>query len=287
MEIRAFRWYGGKIRMVHKITPLIPEHTAYYEPFMGSASLLLNHSRSQLEVINDLDSDLVHFMKTLADAEKGKVLTEKLYNLWYDQWQFKEAMEYKRKHYKGLNDVDKAVMIYVLISQSFNNTRKSFSKKAFKDTFTYRQDILFNIPKVHDRLKGVHILNMNGIDLLARISKNGNAFAFVDPPYRSELRGVGADKAYACELPHKEQVRLLKTIRYAKCKIMLCGYKTEKGADLYDTYLLPHGWKYYKLDDYVKASQCSKKHRDMGHEYIWVNYELPSVAKYFINTKAC
>lgn len=285
MIIKAYRWYGGKIRMVNIINFLIPEHTAYYEPFMGSAAVLLNHPRSQLEVINDLDSDLVHFMRVLSDREKGKVLVERLCRLWYGKSEFQEALDWKKRNFRGMDEIDKAVEIFTLITQSFNSTRKSFANKAFKDTNAYRQDIQFHIPKVYERLENVRIKNMNGIDLLGKIADNSNAFAFVDPPYRHDLRGVDANRAYACELPRKEQIRLLKTIQQSKCKIMLCGYKTEHGIDLYDRYLLLYGWKCYKLTDIVKACQVSKEHKDIGQEFIWVNYELPEDAKYVISMK--
>ncbi len=285
MLIKSFRWYGGKIRLVPALNFLLPEHTAYYEPFMGSAALLLNHPRSRLEVINDLDPDLAFFMKMLADRKKGKMLVQKLCNLQYGKRYFEKALAAKKNHFRGMGEIDRAVMIYTLISQSFNGTRKSFANKLFSDTSAYRADILFHIPKVHERLQNVHVLNMDGIDLLARIADNPDAFAFADPPYRRELRGAGADRAYACELPDCEQIRLLTTIRDARCKIMLCGYKSDSGEDLYDTYLKPHGWKCYKLADIVKSCQVTKKHRDIGHEYIWVNYELPYEARYVISMK--
>lgn len=283
MEIKAFRWYGGKIRIVQILNDLIPEHAAYYEPFMGSAALLLNHPRSELEVINDLDEELVFFMKTLADDEKGKELIRRLEKLWYGKSFFDEALEASKRQYRGLDDIEKAVKIYTLITQSFNCTRKSFSPGAFRNTSDYRADISFHLPEVHERLQGVRILQMNGIDLLGKIADNPNAFAFVDPPYRWELRGAGADRAYACEMPQYEHVRLLKTVRNAKCKVMLCGYRSETEEDLYDIYLKPYGWKCYKIGDYVKSCQVKKKHRDMGQEFIWVNYELPVVAKYVIS----
>ena len=284
MVIRAYRWYGGKIRMVDKINCLIPEHKAYYEPFMGSAALLLNHSRSEIEVINDLDQDLVNFMKVLADSEKGRLLIEKLSKLEYDREVFKVAMQHSKNKFKELDDIEKAVQVYVLISQSFNSTRKAYSKSAYRSTYSYLSDILFHLPKVQERLQNVHIKNEDGIDLLGSMVENSNAFAFLDPPYRAELRGKGADKAYACELPEKEQKRLLETIQKAKCNIMLCGYRSKEGIDLYDKYLLPHGWKCYKLADMVKSCQ-NKKNKDIGEEFIWVNYELPSYAKFVISMK--
>jgi len=127
---------------------------------------------------------------------------------------------------------------------------------------------------------------MNGIDIMEKIKLNAGAFAFLDPPYRHELRGKGADKAYKCELPYKEQVRLLTTIRDAKCRTMLCGYRSDDGKDLYDEYLLPYGWRHYKLADLVKACQMTEI-KDIAEEWIWVNYPLPDCAKYFINLKTC
>lgn len=285
MIIKSYRWYGGKIRMAHKINFLIPEHTAFYEPFAGSAAVLLNHPRSQLEVLNDLDADIAHFMKTLADRVKGKELTERLCRLWFGKAEFEEAMRCKKRKFRGMDEIEKAVAVFTLITQSFNSTGKAFSPSLYRDTRAYRSDIRFHLPKVHERLEDVRVKNMNGIDLLDRIKDNPNAFAFVDPPYRKELRGTGADNIYACELPHSEQIRLLKTIRAAKCRIMLCGYRAGEGVDLYDRYLLPHGWECYKLDDVMKACQVSAVHKDIAEEFIWVNYELPESAKYVISMK--
>lgn len=70
MKIKFFRWYGGKIRLVETLKLLIPEHVEYVEPFAGSAALLLNHSRSREEVINDKDADVAFLLQTMADHEK-------------------------------------------------------------------------------------------------------------------------------------------------------------------------------------------------------------------------
>ena len=251
---------------------------------MGSAAVLLNHPRSRLEVINDLDPDIYHFMKTLADRDKGRLLIERLWKSWYGRGFFEEALYHKKNDYKGLDDIEKAAMIYILITQSFNCTRKSFSNGGFRNTPAYRDDIQFNLPQVYERLQGVRVRNMDGIEMLEKIAGHETAFAFVDPPYRTELRGKNADKAYACELSLEDQARLLNTIQDAKCKIMLCGYRSESGTDLYDRYLLPYGYRCYKLMDIIKACQNTKS-KDTGHKFIWVNYGLPDAAKYVISLK--
>ena len=280
MMIKFYNWYGGKQRMVPVIRWLLPEYKSYYEVFMGSASLLLNTARCEKEVLNDFDPDLACLMGTLADREKGQELMEKLFQLEYAPEVFEKACA-KLKD-PSLKGVDRAVMVYVQITQSFNNTRGSYRKGI--PTWKYRRDILFDVPKAYKRLKGVEVWNEDAVDVLARIKGERDAFVFADPPYRQELRGKSARKVYHCELEEDKQIRLLETIRDAECKIMLCGYKAESGPDLYDTYLLPHGWHCYKLMDVVKACQ-TKKEKDMAEEFIWVNYELPNRARYAISMK--
>ena len=284
MTIRAYRWYGGKLRVVRELKSCIPEHEAYYEPFMGSAALLLNHPRSSVEVLNDKDEDLVCLMKTLADREKGKELVERLCHLCYGREIYQEAEQCRKNGYKGMKEVERAEKVYILITQSFNATRKGFGRSTYPDTWFYRKDILFHLPNVYDRMKGVQVLHGDGIDLIAQIAENPKAFVMADPPYRASLRGKGADNVYACELPDNEQERLLETVKNCQCKVLLCGYKEQGKEDFYDSHLLKHGWKCYKLKDLVKACQVKEK-KDVGQEYIWVNYQLPDLAKYSISMK--
>ena len=47
------------------IIDLMPSHSAYVEPFGGGASVLLRKGRSQLEVYNDIDSELTNLFSVL------------------------------------------------------------------------------------------------------------------------------------------------------------------------------------------------------------------------------
>lgn len=180
--------------------------------------------------------------------------------------------------------MERAVLTYIMISQSFNAARNSFSKGGYAGTELYHQDMLDNLPKVYGRLEKMKIYNVDALDLLSCYVNHEEVFAFLDPPYRHDLRGKNADKAYHCELSEIQQVQLLKLIRDAEAKIMLCGYKAEKGIDLYDQFLLPYGWKCYKLMEVPKSAQLKSK-RDVGQEFIWCNYELPPGAGEYISLK--
>lgn len=270
--------------MLEKLTSLIPTHTIYLEPFVGSGALALNHVRSPVEIINDLDVDIANLFAVMADREKGKQLIDILYNVPYDRRIFNAAREEQKNNFMGYNSIEKAVLTYIMISQSFNASRSSFSKGGFASTELYHQDMFDNLPKVYERLEGVKIYNADALDLLDNFVDNEEVFVFLDPPYRHDLRGKNADKIYKCELSDLQQEKLLSTIKNAKAKIMLCGYREEKGIDLYDAYLLPYGWKCYKLMDVPKSAQY-KSTKDIAEEYIWCNYELPIWSGYYISLK--
>lgn len=281
---RFFRWYGGKIRMLEKLEALIPEHQIYLEPFVGSGALALNHIRSPVEIINDLDGDIINLFRVMSDREKGRELTDRLLKVPYDRKIFNAVREEQKNNFTGYNSIEKAVLTYILISQSFNATRSSFSKGGYASTELYHMDMLDNLPKVYERLENVQIYNVDALDLLSCYVDNPEVFAFLDPPYRHDLRGKNADKVYKCEMSETQQIKLLKIIQNAQAKILLCGYKAEKGIDLYDAYLLPYGWKCYKLMEVPKSAQ-NKSTKDFATEYFWCNYELPMWAGYYISQK--
>lgn len=278
--IRPFTWYGGKLRMVSELLCLIPPHLLWCEPFMGSAVVTLNHARSEKEIINEFSKDIVNLFKVLQDHTKGRQLIENLLGLQYSEETFETAEHHKKNNYSGFSDVERAMWEYVRISQSFNKTGGSFSKS--KDTFKFHMDILQNLFEVQKRLQNVEIRQGDGIALIDSLKDNEDAFLFLDPPYVANTRAKGARKVYPKEMTDLEHIWLLKTIQHAKSKVLLCGYESR----MYDEYLLPYGYKRYKLCDIVKACQFVEgRKKDIAEEYIWVNYELPFAAKYAISLK--
>jgi site-specific DNA-adenine methylase len=121
---------------------------------------------------------------------------------------------------------------------------------------------------------GITIKNEDAIELLKEVRNDKGAMVYLDPPYRMELR---TGEGYRCELQIFQQVLLLKVLQKCNCKILLSGYREEYGTDMYDSYLLPYGFKVYKLCEATKSCQ-SKNKKDKAVEYIWCNYDLPSGA---------
>lgn len=270
--------------MVLILLNLIPEHEIYLEPFIGSGALALNHPRSPVEIVNDLDRDIANLYQVMSDREKGKELVDRLVQVPYDRRIFDSAREEQKSNFSGYNDIERAVLTYIVISQSFNAARKSFSNRGYAGTEKYREDLMLRLSEVYRRLEGVKVYNADAVDLLSCYADRKEVFAFLDPPYRHELRGKNAAKVYQCELSETQQINLLKTIRKSEAKILLCGYRESNGIDLYDSFLLPYGWKCYKLADVPKSAQTTAK-REMAQEFIWCNYALPQWAGYYMSLK--
>lgn len=276
---KYFSWFGGKYRCVFELLTLIPyECSAWYELCCGSGVVTLNKAQSNLEVVNDLDREIYNLFHIMADREKGKILLDRLLKLDYSRSEFVRAKRAQQNNFKNVDEFRMAEMSYVLITQSFNATRQTWRKGTSQREYT--RMLQNNLPEVYKRLQGVKVLNMDCVDILKKIKENKNACILLDVPYRQELRG--AKWVYRCEMPESKQLQLLDVIKDSRNKIILCGYREDNGQDLYDRYLLPYGWKHYKIAELVKACQF-KEVKDIGEEWVWVNYKLPVFSGYFIN----
>lgn len=289
MPIKMFNWYGSKQRVLSEIHACVPSSiTSWYDACMGSAVVTLNAPQYPVEVMSDLDDDLVHLFGLLSEEIRGKELVERLVKIPYSEDIFKKAISAKNKGYCGMDDFQRAEAIFVSISQSFNNTRKCFRKprKGFSQ-HEYTSELLANVPDVYKRLQGVSVLKRDCVDVVTKVKHDPHAFVFLDVPYRWELRSAGATNVYGHEMDENAHIQLLKECRNAECCIMLCGYRQTTGKDLYDQHLgvgkKDSSWRSYTLSRLVKSCQVKRK-KDVATETIWVNYELPPCAKYYIDT---
>lgn len=271
--IRAWAYFGGKVHMVDRILSCLPEgYTSWYELFIGGGSVTFSKSTPsscKKEVINDYDMTIANFYRVLADETWGDWLIQELLYRGMGKDVFEKAKKYVVYHCFGSDNLELAVSTYIEIAQSFSAWRKNYANG--RDILTYQNNIRKHLPKVRERLKSIDIRNEDALDILDSIKEDEGAMVYLDPPYRKELRNGGG---YRCELDTYQQIRLLKILQKCKCKIILSGYREETDIDLYDSYLLPYGFKVYKLCDVVKSCQ-TKLQKDAGSEYIWCNYELP------------
>lgn len=107
-------WFGGKSLLARRIAELLPPHRVYLELFGGSGAVLFAKGRSHLEVWNDVDDGLVHFMRTLRDDPAALVHAVTLTP--FARSEFRRCYQTWRE----ADGVERARRWYVAIAQAFN-----------------------------------------------------------------------------------------------------------------------------------------------------------------------
>lgn len=272
-------YYGGKNnrKLMKKIQKLMAiQHDIHIEGYMGSCTTLLNAPKVAVEVVNDLSWEMSHLLKVMSDREDGYELKEWLKKIDGYKELFEEAQEAKKYNYVGYNDVERALYEYVLLTFSFNNRKEYYS--ACKE-IGYKARVEKNIDLVYKRLKDVKVCSKDAIDIVREFKGETDCLMVLDPPYCSWLRSPSAQKVYDVEADYSDQVKLLREITTSdvKAHIILFGYLSHDGIDLYDTMLLPKGWTRYLLADVPKSSANVKlgEEKPRGQEYIWLSPDYP------------
>ena len=85
---------GNKSCIVNTILTVMPKHSVYIEPCMGSAEVFFRKSRAEKEILNDYNGDLVNLFRvieqldTLASADMGEPLKTKQPKYYYPEMGF-------------------------------------------------------------------------------------------------------------------------------------------------------------------------------------------------------
>ena len=221
-----FAYYGGKTRLAKQIIELIPTDTStYVEPFAGSLAVLLRKQPHTYEVVNDLDSRLVGFWRTLRD--RPDELQHALTNTPYSRAEFEHVLSVIDN---PCEPVEFARRVFVILRQSRKRstsaTKGNFRASGGQPTgpgnaFSNSVD---SFPGIAERLRSVVIENTDALDLIERWDKP-DTIMYLDPPYVGETRTARDYTVENASVDFHE--RLIDKIANAKARIILSGYDHE------------------------------------------------------------
>jgi DNA adenine methylase len=268
--------YGSKMRLVPTIVGLMPKHKCYVETFGGSGTVLLSKDPSKIEVYNDLDKEVVNFMRVLSSPSKRKRLIARLNPPLYSRSEYERC---RKTHDKLAFSVERAASFYILTTQSLNGRFKGNWSRAkcqnVAKTYANRLELLEIAAK---RLSKTIIENQD-FENVARFYDSADALHYIDPPYYPSSRSV--PKCYVHEMDEGDHERLLSVIKELKGSVILSGYANRAYEDALK------GW--YRMDLNVPCSarimKKSSKNRPRRVEVLWLNYE-PPVDVVSVNRKA-
>ncbi|MCR1952740.1 DNA adenine methylase [Clostridium sp. DSM 100503] len=166
---------GGKSRLRKRIINMMPEHTCYVEPFFGAGWTFFGKEKSEVEVINDVDKELINLFRMLKEhpEEVERVLK-------YEIIARDSFKEYKEMNIEHMTEIKRAVRYLYLINSSFAAKGGSFGYGALKkpNQKIFNQDF----EKLRDRLKNTYVENKSAFEIIEKYDRPGTLF-FCDPPY--------------------------------------------------------------------------------------------------------
>lgn len=285
MNLYVLKYIGSKRRMAGTLASMIPaDCTTYVEAYCGSAALALNSRNFSRKVLNDYNPHMANFWRVASSAKLSPKLLEGIRATTYSKALFEEAKSRRESYGANREDIVKwAVDTYVLNWQSFNALGDNW---RYLDPSAYRNhpknDLELRIALTTLCKQNIEVYSKDAVELLKEIVNlyDDKTFIFLDPPYLEGLRSKG--KLYQTDMPGAcDHIKLLKAIQNVKAKIVLSGYWSgnDDGTDLYDYYLLPHGWHRHLLGEYSKSCESGTEEKSAGEEWVWCNYDLLKEAK--------
>lgn len=264
------RYYGGKGNRMKKILPFIPYNKIYIEPYGGGASVLFARKKSEVEVYNDIDGNLINFFRILQNESKFDILSKKLNLTLYSYEEFCSASKILKD--ETSSDIDKAWAIFVHHNQTisgkiFNPDQKSSWSRNFgasngmaRAIATYLNRVE-NLEKYYNRLRTVQIEHRDGINCI-KYWDHEDAVIYIDPPYPPESRK--SKSIYRQEATNNDWHNLIETVVKCKAAIVVSTYPSKICEEFLD-----YGWSKNNI-----STVCHATGRNRGGKFVGINSNL-------------
>ena len=250
-----FKCHGGKFYVCDWVISNFPEkytEMTYLEPFCGGASILLNKEKSDIEIINDIDLEVIQIYQALRDEPKEFI--RRLNRCKYSEETFEKTV----KKEKSEDYLENAVNEFVIGRMSKGGLKKAFSwsnrlRGGQPEEVNTWMTTIKTLPCVSERLKEVYIFNKPALEVMKAFNLP-NTLVYCDPPYLHETKV--SKTVYSSEMTTDDHIELSHILNSFKGKAIISGYSSPLYNRLYK------GWN----------TEKKKVTKENKIEIIWKNY---------------
>ena len=239
-------YYGGKQKLASKIISLIPEHTLYCEPFVGGAAVFFAKEKSEIEVLNDTNKELINFYKTVKNDFVSLEMEIRI-SLHSRDLHRKASVIYN--HPDMFSEIKRAWAVWVLSSQSFSaQLDSSWGYDVSKNTTTKK--VINNRDRFTEemaiRLQNVQIEAADALYII-KGRDSENAFFYCDPPY------FNSDCGHYDGYSEQDFENLLISLAGIKGKFLMSSYP----STILQKYAKEKGWYMWSVEQGVSINNKS------------------------------
>ena len=264
----VIKYPGAKWSLASWIISHFPPHHSYLEPFFGSGAVLFTKPRSNIETVNDLDSDIVNLFYWI--REEPERLAQLVHWTPYAREIYDMAFE---AQYTEMDPLRRAADFCARMMQG-HGFRTTGEKVGWKNDVqgrerAYAAKAWMEMPDVilqaAERLRGVQIEHCPAVELIQRFNFP-NVLIYCDPPYLRSTRHM--KKQYQHEMTDEDHEELLSVLKSHQGPVLISGYASE----LYDSEL--NRWH---RETTTTTDQTSR----VRQEVLWMNFEPIRQERFF------
>lgn len=254
--IGPLSYIGGKRRIAKQLVSLIPDHITYIEPFAGGAQVFFHKPRSKVEVLNDLDGEIVNFLRICQrhPQELARLLRWQPASRRIFEWHQHQPPEL-------LTDIERAARLFYLqkLAWSGKRTRRNF-RYAVTTPIKYTPAALpTRLKAVAERLDDVQLESLPYQDILIRYDRPTTSFFYFDPPY------VGVD-LYQHNFSDAQFEELARQLHSLKGRFLLSINDCPKARAWFEGF--------HRME--ITLTYTSLRKPGRFRELLFANYSLPA-----------
>lgn len=257
-------YYGGKQRLVSTILPLIPTHRIYCEPFVGGGALFFAKPPSEVEVVNDINSELINFYEVL---QRDYTSLEKEIQISLHSRDLHRKAKVIYQNPDMFSKIQRAWAVWMVSAQGFGG--KLDSSFGYDRTGTTSKKIMHKREgftwEYGARLQNVQIECTDALRII-RSRDTEETFFYCDPPY------VNSDCGHYDGYTIEDFTMLLHELCSIKGRFLLSSYP----LPVVDEYAKEYGWQQKRIDMPMSVNAKAKKRKLRKTEVLTANYALKS-----------